>query len=40
MNNKVYIVDRNGNQIIAEGISYITLKGDGFSNDYLLYTLN
>lgn len=40
MNNKVYIVDRNGNQIIAEGISYITLKGDGFSNDYLFYTLN
>lgn len=40
MNNKVYIVDKNGNQIIAEGISYITLKGDGFSNDYLFYTLN
>lgn len=40
MNNKIYIVDRNGNQIIAEGISLFNLKGDGYSNDYLFYTLN
>ena len=40
MNNKIYIVDRNGNQIIAEGISLINLKGDSYSNDYLFYTLN
>ena len=40
MNNKVYIVDRNGNQVIVEGISYIELKGDGYSNEYLFYTLN
>ena len=40
MNNKIYIVDRNGNQVIVEGISYIELKGDGYSNEYLFYTLN
>ncbi len=40
MNNKIYIVDRNGNQIIVEGIAYIELKGDGFANEYLFYTLN
>ena len=40
MNNKIYIVDRNGNQVIVEGIAYIELKGDGFANEYLFYTLN
>jgi len=40
VNNKIYIVDRNGNQVIVEGISYIELKGDGFANEYLFYTLN
>jgi hypothetical protein len=40
VNNKIYIVDRNGNQVIVEGIAYIELKGDGFANEYLFYTLN
>ncbi len=40
MNNKIYIVDRNGNQIIVDGVAYIELKGDGFANDYLFYSLN
>ena len=40
MNNKIYIVDRNGNQIIVDGVAYIELKGDGFANEYLFYSLN
>lgn len=40
MNNKITIVDRNGNQIVAQAVSYITLSGNDINNEYLFYTLN
>ena len=40
MNNKITVIDRNGNQIVAQAVSYITLAGESVNNEYLFYTLN
>ncbi len=40
MNTKISIIDSNGNQIIADGVSYIVLSGDEYRHEYLFYTLN
>ena len=40
MNSNVTIMDRNGNQMSVQGVSYITLEGNGVKHEYLFYTLN
>ena len=40
MNTKISIIDSNGNQIIADGVSYIVLSGEEYRHEYLFYTLN
>lgn len=38
--NNVTIIDKNGNGILAEGVSYITIANETASKNYIFYTLN
>lgn len=38
--NNVTIIDKNGNGILAEGVSYITISSETSSKNYIFYTLN